>query len=105
MPIPCPAPAWPKEFLEVGPEADPTILLTAPAEIAGAPYKLVAMRVDPHRLKPDVSPELEEEIYGDYLLDEMLEELGFVQGDIGQSAVVHLVPGWYLMWMVPAGTG
>jgi hypothetical protein len=100
MPVRLPEPHWPSELLEKGPPEDPTILLAGAAEIGNAPYRVLAVRLNPGSLSVDYRRDLEEEIYGDYQLEDMLDELTFLD-DIDKSVLVPIDGGHYVIWMMP----
>jgi hypothetical protein len=98
-----PEPRWPSELLEEGPEEDRSVLLRGAAEIAGARHRILAVRVGRSTLEVDVRDDLDESIYDDYRLQDMLDELGFFE-NVDQSVLVHLETGHYVIWMVPWGS-
>ena len=102
MPIALPEPNWPSELLEEGPPEDPLILLSGAAEIGKAPHRVVAVRINPRTLSVDYRRDLEEGIYAEYQLEDMLDELTFLD-DLDQSVLVPMAGGSYVVWMVPAG--
>jgi hypothetical protein len=101
MPVQLPAPKWPLELLEAGPSEDPFILLSGAATIAGAPYRVLAVRVDPATLGVDYRYDLGEEVYADYQLEDTFDELTFLD-DIDKSVLVSIQHGHYVIWMLPA---
>jgi len=102
MPVQLPAPEWPSELLEAGPPEDPFILLSGPARIGEAPYRVLAVRVNPNTLGVDYRNDLEEDVYADYQLEDRLDELTFLD-DIDRSVLVPIEHGHYVLWMLPSG--
>jgi hypothetical protein len=102
MPVQLPAPEWPYELLESGPPEDPFILLSGPATIGEAPYRVLAVRVNPNTLGIDYRYDLGEDVYADFQLDEMLDEFTFLD-DIDKSVLVPIEHGHYVIWMLPSG--
>jgi hypothetical protein len=103
MPISLPAPRWPSELLEDGPPDDPSILLGGAAEIGQAPHRILAMRINPNTLAIDYRHDVDEEAYEDYQLEEMLDELTFMD-DIDKSVLVPMGGAHYVIWMMPFST-
>lgn len=103
MPVQIPQVGWPAELSEEGPAEDPFILLTGAAMIGRAPCRVLAIRVSTATLAIDYRPDLEEEIYADLQLEEMLSELTFAE-DIDRSVLVPMETGNYVVWMIPHGT-
>ena len=104
MPVRLPEPRWPAELLEEGPPEDPSILLGGAAEIGKAPHRVLAVRLNPSTLSVDYRADLEEGIYGDYQLEDMLDELTFLD-DIDKSVLVPIEGGYYVIWMMPFSEG
>ena len=104
MPVRLPEPRWPAELLEEGPPEDPSILLGGAAEIGKAPHRVLAVRLNPSTLSVDYRANLEEDIYGDYQLEDMLDELTFLD-DIDKSVLVPIEGGYYVIWMMPFSEG
>jgi hypothetical protein len=102
MTILCPTPQWPSGLLEVGPEQDPSILLRSVAEIAGAAYEVIAIRVDPITMAADLRGDVPRNVYRNLRVDGMLDELS-VFTDISDQSLVRLSTGAYVMLMFPAG--
>jgi hypothetical protein len=102
MPVHLPEPKWPSDLLEQGPPEDPSILLSGPAEVGNAPHRVLAVRINPRTLSVDYRNDLEEEVYADYQLEDMLDELTFLD-DLDQSVLVPMAGGSYVIWMMPAG--
>lgn len=100
MPIHLPEPRWPSELLEEGPPEDPAILLGGAAEIGKAPHRVMAVRLNPKTLAVDYRADLEEDVYADYQLEGMLDELTFLD-DIDKSVLVPIEGGHYVIWMMP----
>jgi hypothetical protein len=100
MPVPLPAPRWPTELVEDGPPEDPSILLSAPATIGQARHLVLAVRINPRTLAADYRADLNEDVYADSEVEELLDELTFLD-DIDQSVLVPLSSGLYVIWMVP----
>ena len=104
MTIPCPTPQWPLGLLEVGPEQDPSIFLRSVAEIAGAAYELIAIRIDPITMAADLRDEVPIHVYRRLRIAGILDEL-CVFTDISDRSLVPLSTGAYVMLMFPAGAG
>ena len=100
MPVRLPQPQWPAELQEVGPPQDASILLGGAAAIGEAPHRVLAVRVNPKTLAVDYRAELDEDVYADYQLEDMLEELTFMD-DIDKSVTVPIGGGHYVIWMMP----
>jgi hypothetical protein len=100
MPVQCPAPVWPSELLEAGPPDDPFILLSGPARIGGAPYRVLAVRINPNTLGINYRDDLAEDVFADYQLEDILDELTFLD-DIEKSVLVAIEHGHYVIWMLP----
>jgi hypothetical protein len=100
MPVRLPEPRWPSELLDEGPPEDPSILLGGAAEIGKAPYRVLAVRLNAHTLAVDYRTELDEDVYADYQLEGMLDELTFLD-DIDKSVLVPIEGGHYVIWMMP----
>jgi hypothetical protein len=102
MPIPLPELNWPPELLEEGPPEDPSILLGGPAAIGKAPHRVVAVRINPRTLGVDYRTDLDEDVYADWQMEDMLDELTFLE-DIDRSVLVPLSGGSYVIWLMPFG--
>jgi hypothetical protein len=102
MPVQLPAPAWPPQLLEAGPPEDPFILLSGPARIGEAPYRVLAVRINPNTLGIDYRYDLGEDVYADYQLEDMLDEFTFLD-EINKSVLVPIEQGHYVIWMLPSG--
>ncbi|PPQ28679.1 hypothetical protein [Rhodopila globiformis] len=100
MPVNLPAPQWPAALVEQGPPEDPAILLGGAAVIGQAPHRILAMRINPRTLSVDYRPDVDPDAYGDYQLEEMLDELTFMD-DIDKSVLVPMGGGAYVLWMMP----
>lgn len=100
MPVCLPQPRWPSELLEEGPPEDPSILLGGAAEIGKAPHRVLAVRLNPNTLAVDYRRDLEEDVYADYQLEGVLDELTFLD-DIDKSVLVPIGGGHYVVWMIP----
>jgi hypothetical protein len=100
MPIRFPEPRWPSELLEEGPPEDPSILLSGAAEIGQSPHRVMAVRLNPGTLAVDYRADLEEDVYADYQLEGMLDELTFLD-DIDKSVLVPIEGQHYVIWMIP----
>jgi hypothetical protein len=100
MTVRLPAPQWPPELFEQGPPEDPSILLSAPAAIGSAPHRVLAIRINPRTLAADYRTNLDEEVYADSQIEDMLDELTFLD-DIDQSVLVSMEGGSYVVWMMP----
>lgn len=105
MPVKRPVPGWPEERLEAGPTEDPLILLSGQAHVGGAPYRVVAVRMNPVTLAVDYRYDVGEEVHADYQLENTLEELTFLD-DIEKTVLVPPGQGQYGVWTLPsANTG
>jgi hypothetical protein len=102
MPVRLPEILWPPELLEEGPPEDRSILLGGPAAIGKAPHRVVAVRINPQTLGVDYRTDVDEDVYADCQVEELLEELTFLE-DIDQSVLVALASGSYVIWMMPFG--
>ena len=101
MSIPCPPLRWPSTLEEAGPPEDPTILLSATAQAAEAPFRITAIRVDPRlRFMPDYRPGVDPAAYPETL--EMLLALAGDLSDTDHAVTIHLETGPYVMWMTAA---
>ena len=100
MAIPLPDLRWPSELTEEGPPEDPTILLGGAADIGTAPHRVVAVRLNPATLAVDYRADVAEEIYAEYELESMLDELTFLD-DIDKSVLVPIGGASYVVWMIP----
>jgi len=87
-------------LLAVGPKDDPTILLRSIADIEGAAYVVMAIRIDPIRLCADLRDDLARRIYADCPVEEMLDDFGSYT-EITDRALVHLSTGAYVIVMMP----
>jgi hypothetical protein len=101
VPIHLPEPRWPSELLEQGPPEDPSILVGGAAEIGEALYRVLAVRLNPNTLSVDYRADLNEDIYADYEIEGMLDELTVLDGDIDKSVLVPIAGGHYVVWMLP----
>lgn len=101
MPISLPELIWPSALLEAGPPEDPSILLSAPAAIGQSPHRVVAVRINPSTLAADYRADLEEAIYADCQVEDMLDELTFLE-DIDKSVLVSMAGSSYVIWVVPS---
>lgn len=100
MPVDMPQPSWPAQLTEQGPSEDPTILLSGMATIGPAPHRILAVRIDPTTLAVDYRPDLDEDIYAEYQLDEMVDDLTFLD-DLDASVLVPIASGSYVLWVMP----
>jgi hypothetical protein len=101
MTIPCPTPQWPSGLLEVGPEQDPSILLRSVADIAGAAYEVLAIRIDPISMSADVRGAIKVSAYGGLDITRLLDELTAFT-NISDRSLVRLQTGAYVMMLLPA---
>jgi hypothetical protein len=99
MPVDLPTPQWPAALMEQGPPEDPTILLGGAAIIGQAPHRVLAMRINSRTLAVDYRPDVDQDVYADYQLDEMLDELTFMD-DIDKSVLVPMSGAAYVLWMM-----
>jgi len=100
MPVSLPQPRWPSELLEEGPPDDPSILLGGAADIGPARHRVLAVRINPGTMAIDYKRDLDQDVYADYQLEEMLDELTFLD-DIDRSVLVPMEGGNYVVWMMP----
>jgi hypothetical protein len=101
MSIPCPPIRWPSTLEDAGPPEDPTILLSATAQVAGTPFRLTAIRVDPRlRFMPDYQQDVDPAAYPESL-EALLEDVGNLS-DTDCVTTIRLETGPYVMWMAPA---
>ena len=100
MPVHLPEPRWPSELMEEGPPEDPLILLGGAAEIGKAPHRVMAVRLNPGTLAVDYRADLDEDVYADYQLEGLLDELTFLD-DIDKSVLVPINGAHYVIWMMP----
>jgi hypothetical protein len=61
------------------------------------------MRINPNTLAIDYRHYVDEEAYEDYQLEEMLDELTFMD-DIDKSVLVPMGGAHYVIWMMPFST-
>ena len=100
MAVPAPAIQWPEKLEEMGPEADPGIMLTGAARVADVPFEIVALRMREGMRLPDFLSGLPELEY-DVALCEMIGEIEYLAGSIEPNRVeIRGAP--YLLWMVPS---
>lgn len=102
MPVHLPEAVWPSDLLEEGPIEDPSILLGGIAAIGTAKQRVLAIRINPRTLAVDYRTDLDEYVYAECQVEDMLDELTFLE-DIDQSVLVPLASGSYVIWMMPAG--
>jgi hypothetical protein len=88
-------------LLEVGPQQDRSILSRSDADIAGAAYAVMAIRINPIRMAVDLRAEVPAHIYRSYQLQRLLDDLS-EHTEITQRSLVRLSSGTYVMLMVPA---
>jgi hypothetical protein len=100
MPVPLPELLWPSELVEQGPPEDPSILLSAAAEVGGVRHRILAVRVNPHALSIDYRAGVDDDSYAASQLDERFEGLTFLE-DISTSNLVQMAGASYLIWMMP----
>jgi hypothetical protein len=100
MPLPAPSIRWPTELLERGPAEDATILLTGAADIAGAKFQVVALRVHPNERGPDYRDAVPATVYEESI-EAMLGDIEDLTNSIAPQSI--LIGGdRYLLWMVPS---
>src|SRR3954453_8019104 len=75
MPVDLPTPQWPAALMKQGPPEDPTILLGGAAIVGQAPHRVLAMRINPRTLAVDYRPDVDQDVYADYQLEEMAARL------------------------------
>ena len=102
MPIPLPAIEWPAELIEWGPDEDPTILLMGEAEIAGATFKVRALRMRTGMRMPDYLDDLSEAGY-ELEWGRMVEDVEYLV-DFIEPQLVTISGTQYLLWMVPSAS-
>lgn len=101
MTIPFPTPQWPSVLLEIGPAPDRAVLLRGTAEIAGALYQIIAIRIDPISLTADFRDNLPRHAYADCPVQDIMEDLAG-HTEITDGSLIHLPTGGYVMLMIPA---
>ena len=92
MTIPCPTPQWPSCLPEVGPQQDPSIFLRSVADVGGAAYELIAIRIDPITMAADLRDEVPMRLYRKLRIAGILDELS-VFTDISDRPLVPLSDG------------
>lgn len=98
MSIPLLSLDWPAALDEIGPEQDPTILLSGAAQIGRTLFRIMAIRVQPDlRFMPDFQPDAE---YDTDALETKLEDLAVI-ADTDHPGEVELAGGRYVVWMTP----
>ncbi|HEY5347369.1 MAG TPA: hypothetical protein VIJ72_04180 [Rhizomicrobium sp.] len=100
MPVPSPTIRWPTELREDGPAEDPEILLMGKAEVAGAAFRVMALRVRQDGRTPDYRDGVPDAAY-DSGMDAMVGDIE----DLADSIGPRLIPmngAQYLLWMVPS---
>jgi hypothetical protein len=100
VPIQIPQAVWPSELTEEGPPQDASILLSGLANIGPAPHRVLAVRINPTTLAVDYRADLDESVYADYALDELVDDLTFLD-DLDASVLVPMGGGDYVVWMMP----
>lgn len=100
MPVQLPVPDWPSELFEAGPPEDPFILLSGSATVGSAPYRILAIRINPTSLAIDYRINLGDDIYDTLQLEDMLEGLTLLD-DIDRSVLILNEQGHYVIWMMP----
>lgn len=100
MPIQLPQTVWPSVLTEEGPSQDPSILLSGMATIGPAPHRMLAVRIDPTTLAVDYRSDLDETVYADYQLDELVDDLTFLD-DLDASVLVPMGGSDYVVWIMP----
>ena len=104
MTIPCPVPQWSTSLLEVGPEADRSIMLSSDADIAGGRYSVIAIRVDPITLTPDFRNDVPSGTYAHSSLRTLFDDLS-PYTEVSEGSIVRLQSGNYIFLVLPAGEG
>jgi hypothetical protein len=102
MTVAVPLPQWPSSLIEAGPDGDRTILLRGLADIGGAAYAVLAIRVDPISLRVDRLDVVASRVYADLQLDDMLDDISSYT-EITDASLVRLDSGTYVMLMIPPG--
>ena len=100
MSVSCPAPNWPSELVEDGPEDDRSILLRGEAVIGGVRFRVTAVRVDPIRFGPDYRMDRGAGTYSGYDLSALLDQLSELT-EISEAPTLQLATGNYLLWVLP----
>jgi len=102
MTVLCPTAQWPTSLREAGPQQDPAILLRGAASVAGAPYALLAIRIDPARMAPDLREDVPASAYAQTEVAEIMDAL-MSWTAITEQVLVPLDDGFYALLMLPAG--
>ena len=102
MTILCPTAQWPTSLQAAGPQQDPTILLRGPATVAGASYAVLAIRIDPVRMAPDLRDDVPASAYAQTELAEIMDAL-MSWTAITDEVLLPLDDGYYVFLMLPAG--
>lgn len=100
MPIRLPETTWPSQLTEEGPPEDPAVLLSGMASIGPAPHRVLAVRINPSTLSVDYRADLDEAVYAEYQLEEMVDDLTFLD-ELDASVLVPMGAGEYVVWMMP----
>ena len=90
---------WPSEFIENGPQADPSILLSGDLRIGKASYLVTAVRMNARVTEPDYRVGVSSRLY-DEAFAEVQDELEFIMGSMS-PVMLRLSDGHYLLWIVP----
>lgn len=99
MSIPVPAIIWPKEFQSMGPDGDPTIVLSADVQVGSVHFLLTALRTHENMRMPDYHADVPREDY-EAKLDSMLDEIETLSASI-EPELLEISGARYLVWMVP----
>jgi len=102
MTVACPPLEWPANLLEAGPDEDRSILLRGMARIGDARCTVLAIRVDPISLRPDLRTAVAGRSYAGQQIKEMFDGLSSYT-ELTDNAVVRLQTGAYVMLVIPAG--
>jgi hypothetical protein len=100
MPIALPEIVMPNELTEAGPSDDPEILLSGVVNIGPAPYRLLALRIDPSSLEVDFREDVDEDEYEELELEDMLDDLS-MSDDLDASVLVPMNGASYVVWIRP----
>ena len=94
---------WPLEFREVGPPADPSILLSGDVKIGNNSYVVTAVRMNENATRPDYRIGVSSRAY-DFVFADIEDGLEFLL-ELMAPAMLQLSTGQYLLWIVPEDLG
>ncbi|HET7335349.1 MAG TPA: hypothetical protein VFI93_09540 [Rhizomicrobium sp.] len=99
MNIPVPPIIWPKEFQAMGPDGDPSIVLSADAQIGGVQFLLTGLRTHEGMRMPDYRADVPREAY-EAKLHALLDAIETLSASI-EPELLEISGATYLVWMVP----